>query len=60
MSASLRALDGGDTPPEVDEGEFRTYAGPVYVKGAGHCIEWSGVIDEEEYYNSGSNCGFRK
>ncbi|HEV7625875.1 MAG TPA: spore-associated protein A [Streptomyces sp.] len=60
MSASVRALDGKDTPPVVEEGDFTSFAGPVYVKGAGFCIEWSGVIDEEEYYNSGSNCGFRK
>lgn len=60
MAASVRALDEEGTPAEVDEGEFTSYAGPVYVKGAGLCIEWSGVIGEEEYFNSGSNCGFRK
>lgn len=60
MAASVRALDEEGTPAEVDEGEFTSYAGPVYVKGKGLCIEWSGVIGEEEYFNSGSNCGFRK
>lgn len=60
MSASVRPLDTAETPPEVDEGEYKSYAGPVYVKGRGFCIEWSGSIGEEEYYNSGSNCGVRK
>jgi hypothetical protein len=60
MSASVRALDDEENPPEVDEGDFTQYAGPVYVKGAGSCIEWGGVIDGEEYFNSGSNCGLRK
>jgi hypothetical protein len=60
MSASVRVLLDHDTTPQIEEGDFSTYAGPVYVEGAGHCIEWSGVIDEEEYYNSGSNCGLHK
>lgn len=59
MSASVRVLlDDEETTPVVEEGEFKSYAGPVFVdEGAGHCIEWSGVIGEEEYFNAGSNCG---
>ncbi|NLU72535.1 spore-associated protein A [Streptomyces sp. HNM0575] len=59
MAASVRVLkDGEETEPVVEEGEFSLYAGPVYVdEGSGHCIEWSGVIGDEEYFNSGSNCG---
>ncbi|WP_314171419.1 spore-associated protein A [Streptomyces winkii] len=62
MSASVRVLlDDQETEPVVEEGEFTTYAGPVYVdEGSGHCIEWSGVIGDEEYFNSGSNCGTLK
>ncbi|OEV11186.1 hypothetical protein K378_05458 [Streptomyces sp. Amel2xB2] len=62
MSASVRVLvDGEETEPVVEEGEFTSYAGPVFVdEGAGHCIEWGGVIAEEEYFNSGSNCGTLK
>ncbi|OEU86207.1 hypothetical protein DB35_01345 [Streptomyces abyssalis] len=62
MSASVRVLlDDEETEPVVEEGEFTSYAGPVHVdEGAGHCIEWSGVIGEEEYFNSGSNCGVLK
>ncbi|WP_425508160.1 spore-associated protein A [Streptomyces bathyalis] len=62
MAATVRVLlDDEETEPVVDEGEFTTYAGPVYVEeGTGHCIEWSGVIGDEEYFNSGSNCGVRK
>jgi hypothetical protein len=62
MSASVRVLlDDEETEPVVEEGEFTHHAGPVYVdEGAGHCIEWGGVIGEEEYFNSGSNCGTLK
>jgi hypothetical protein len=62
MSASVRVLlDDEETEPVVEEGEFSSYAGPVHVdKGSGHCIEWSGVIGDEEYFNSGSNCGVLK
>ncbi|WP_229712217.1 spore-associated protein A [Streptomyces daqingensis] len=62
MSASVRVLlDDEETVPVVEEGEFTSYAGPVFVdEGAGHCIEWAGVIGDEEYFNSGSNCGTRK
>lgn len=57
MSASIRALTDQDTKPVVDEGDFTSYAGPVYVKGKGHCIEWSGAIEDKTYSNDGSNCG---
>lgn len=62
MAASVRVLlDDQETEPVVEEGEFTSYAGPVYVdEGAGNCIEWSGVIADEEYFNSGSNCGVLK
>ena len=62
MAASVRVLlDDEETEPVVEEGEFSLYAGPDHVdEGAGHCIEWSGVIGDEEYFNSGSNCGVRK
>lgn len=62
MAASVRVLlDDQETEPVVDEGEYTHYAGPVFVEdGAGHCIEWGGVIGEEEYFNPGSNCGTRK
>lgn len=62
MAASVRVLlDDEETEPVVDEGEYTHYAGPVFVEGgAGHCIEWGGVIGEEEYFNPGSNCGTLK
>ena len=60
MSASVRVLLDQDTDPVVDEGDYTAYAGPVYVTGKGHCIEWSGSIGDEEYVNPGSNCGSLK
>lgn len=57
MSASVRVLTDQDTKPVVDEGDFTSYAGPVYVKGKGDCIEWGGAIQDQKYSNDGSNCG---
>jgi hypothetical protein len=57
MSASIRALTDQDTKPVVEEGDFTSYAGPVYVEGKGHCIEWGGAIQDQTYSNDGSNCG---
>lgn len=57
MRASVRVLITKDTQPVVDEGQYTKYAGPVYVTGKGHCIEWSGDIEDYGYYNGGSNCG---
>jgi hypothetical protein len=56
MSVELNALVGHETTPVRDSGQYTTYAGPVYVDGRGHCIEWSGVITNASGGDSG-HCG---
>ncbi|MFF2628688.1 spore-associated protein A [Kitasatospora griseola] len=42
---------------DVDEGYYGGYAGPVYVYGKGHCIDWYGAIDSASMIVLGTNCG---
>jgi hypothetical protein len=54
VQADLQRVGG---EPEIDAGEYSTYAGPVKVKAAGVCIRWGGAYGKE-YWNSGwSHCG---
>ncbi|TPQ22204.1 spore-associated protein [Streptomyces sporangiiformans] len=51
--------------PDTDEwdedyGQYRSYAGPTYVYGKGHCVDWGGNIDNVYVQVSGSNCGALK
>ncbi|MGW3123620.1 spore-associated protein A [Streptomyces sp. NPDC001107] len=56
MSVELNALVGHETTPVRDEGQYTSYAGPVYVQARGHCIEWNGVIGNASGGDSG-HCG---
>ncbi|GAA2450615.1 spore-associated protein A [Streptomyces glaucus] len=56
MAVELNALVGHETTPDRDNGQYTTYAGPVYVDGRGLCIEWGGVIGNAGGYDSG-HCG---
>jgi hypothetical protein len=56
MSASLQVLLDHESTPAVDNGQFTTYAGPVYREARGYCIEWGGVIGKASAYDSG-HCG---
>ncbi|MEV0642112.1 spore-associated protein [Streptomyces sp. NPDC050619] len=47
--------------PDTDEyaqdyGQFTSYAGPAYVYGKAHCVDWGGHIDNVYVYVTGSNC----
>ncbi|MGP3926960.1 spore-associated protein A [Streptomyces sp. 8N616] len=57
MVAYLNVLDDPAYEPAIDEGEYRSYAGPVYKYARGLCVEWGGVIGGWETFNTGSNCG---
>ncbi|WP_461017056.1 spore-associated protein A [Streptomyces daliensis] len=57
MVASLITSDAIDPKPEEDIGEYRSYAGPVYVDAAGKCVNWGGVIGGEGVSRVGTNCG---
>ncbi|MES4893162.1 spore-associated protein [Streptomyces sp. NPDC096012] len=52
----LTDTDQGDE----DYGRYTSYAGPTYVYGKGHCVDWGGNIDKVSVQVSGSNCGTLK
>lgn len=43
-------------PWKVDEGNFTTYAGPVYVSARDKCIDWGGEISGVYAYEYRSHC----
>lgn len=55
MVAYVRNVDSSED--QVDAGEYRSYAGPVYAFARGACVEWGGVVDNLQAWNYGSNCG---
>lgn len=40
-----------------DSDNYTTYAGPVYVSAAGHCVDWGGTIGTATRFRFGTNCG---
>lgn len=44
---------------DQDDGRFTSYAGPTYVYGKGHCVDWGGNIGRVYVEIDGSNCGTR-
>jgi hypothetical protein len=44
MGISLNTKTSQPTTPVTDEGQYTTYAGPVYVDARGVCITWEGHI----------------
>ncbi|MEU8983676.1 spore-associated protein [Streptomyces sp. NPDC048309] len=45
---------------DEDYGQYTSYAGPTYVYGKGHCVDWGGNIGNVYVQVSGSNCGTLK
>ncbi|WP_244943072.1 spore-associated protein A [Streptomyces inhibens] len=45
MAVSLNIDAGRGAPGVVDSGNYRTYAGPVYLTARGECIQWNAAID---------------
>ncbi|GGV73737.1 spore-associated protein A [Streptomyces griseoloalbus] len=45
---------------DQDGGQYTSYAGPTYVYGKGHCVDWGGSIDNVYVQVYGSNCGALK
>ncbi|PSM41498.1 spore-associated protein [Streptomyces dioscori] len=43
-----------------DDGAYTSYAGPAYVYGKGHCIDWGGSINNVYVQITGSNCAALK
>jgi hypothetical protein len=55
MVAYVRNVDSSED--QTDAGNYRSYAGPVYAFARGACVEWGGVIGNQQAWNYGSNCG---
>ncbi|MFF1452109.1 spore-associated protein [Streptomyces sp. NPDC058274] len=45
---------------DEDYGTYTSFAGPTYVYGKGHCVDWGGSIGNVYVQISGSNCGALK
>ncbi|MFD7401969.1 spore-associated protein [Streptomyces sp. NPDC059866] len=43
-----------------DYGRYTSYAGPTYVYGKAHCVDWGGHINNVYVQVTGSNCGALK
>jgi hypothetical protein len=52
----VSATDQGDE----DYGQYTSYAGPTYVYGKAHCVDWGGNISNVYVQVTGSNCGALK
>ncbi|MEV6960296.1 spore-associated protein [Streptomyces sp. NPDC051207] len=58
MSTWIYVVDTEEN--DGDWGEYTSYAGPAYVYGKGHCVDWGGHIGNVHVSVSGSNCGSLK
>lgn len=58
MSAWIFVPDTGEG--DEDYGQYTSYAGPTYVYGRAHCVDWGGNIDSVHVQVIGSNCAARK
>lgn len=58
MSAWIRLT--GTTTTVTDKGNYTSYAGPVYLYGKAHCVDWGGSIKNVSVTVTNSNCGALK
>ncbi|WP_069767867.1 spore-associated protein [Streptomyces sp. LUP30] len=58
MSAWIYVPDTGKG--DDDYGHYTSFAGPTYVVGKGHCVDWGGGIANTTVQVSGSNCASLK
>jgi hypothetical protein len=56
MAVELNISSDHESTPVRDNGQYTSYAGPVYMNGRGHCAEWYGVIGSASGGDSG-HCG---
>ncbi|WP_018545921.1 hypothetical protein [Streptomyces sp. LaPpAH-108] len=45
---------------DQDYGTYTSYAGPTYIYGKGHCVDWGGQIHNVYTQITGSNCASLK
>lgn len=58
MSSWIYVPDTGEGAD--DYGTYTSYAGPVYVHGKAHCVDWGGSIGNVYVQVIGSNCAALK
>jgi hypothetical protein len=58
MSAWVYVPDTDES--DFDTGRYTSYAGPTYVYGKAHCVDWGGSIGSVYVAVYGSNCGALK
>ncbi|MFE4017069.1 spore-associated protein A [Streptomyces sp. NPDC059101] len=69
-AVSIRKGTGGTVPMSVflmrsddsstwisDEGDYTTYAGPVWVNARGACVDWGGVVGGGYSHRENDHCG---
>lgn len=54
MVAQLTVTSTSETA--ADNGNYTTYAGPVYLHAAGRCVNWYGAINGASNGKIGTNC----
>ncbi|MFB6435538.1 spore-associated protein A [Streptomyces sp. NPDC056411] len=47
----------GSSDYVYDSGQYRSYAGPIYLAAKRLCVDWGGTIGSVSVNVSGSNCG---
>ncbi|MFI7387129.1 spore-associated protein A [Streptomyces sp. NPDC049813] len=50
-------LAGSEIHDNYDVGDYRSYAGPLYVDARGACVDWWGRLDGTWFGRYGTNCG---
>lgn len=58
MSVWIDVPDTGNAAQ--DYGQYTSHAGPAYVYGKGHCVNWGGHIDNRHVQVYNSNCALRE
>ncbi|ANZ20549.1 hypothetical protein SNOUR_36605 [Streptomyces noursei ATCC 11455] len=56
MAVSLARSDDSSTRIS-DEGDYTTYAGPVWVNARGACVDWGGVVGAGYSHRENDHCG---
>jgi hypothetical protein len=57
IEAGLGLNPVGNHWPAYDGGQYRSYAGPIYLSAAGKCVDWMGRISGTEGGKRKTNCG---
>ncbi|WP_159942915.1 MULTISPECIES: spore-associated protein A [unclassified Nocardiopsis] len=57
MAVGLKRTSDSPSQAQQDEGNYTTYAGPVYRSAAGQCVDWFGTISGTNVNRNGTNCG---